>query len=73
MLSFFETLIEYVQLVWGFFLNFIECMLTLISVVVGSIPVSAHLPVMMWTPIAASCTIVIALGFIKLLFGRSSI
>ena len=73
MLSFFEAIISYIEIVWGFFLNLINSLLSLVTTVVGASVVPQVAAGYMWGPIGACVLSVSAFAVIKMLVGRSNV
>lgn len=73
MLDFFQTLISYVELVWGFFLNLISSLLSLITALVGAMIIPQTLYGYMWGPIGAAVLAVTAFSVVKMLIGRNNV
>lgn len=73
MLNFFETIIDYIELVWNFFLNLINSLLSLVTAVAGAMIIPQSLPVYVFGPLGACILATSAFAVIKMLVGRSSV
>lgn len=73
MLDFFQTIIEYIESGWAFLLGIIDYTLVLTKTVIGSVNIplllSPYVPTVIWV----SMSLVIALGVVKIILGRTSI
>lgn len=72
MLNFFDTLIEYIQIIWSFFLNMITGLFTAFTTLFSSVSnatmIAGHMP---WF-ISSSFFIVIFIVIINYIIGRSN-
>ncbi len=72
MLDFFETVIGYIEMVWDFFLNLINSLLTLITTLVSAVLLPPAVAVMVPSFLAASVTAVAGIAICKLVIGRDN-
>lgn len=73
MLSFFDTIIEYITLVWQYFVNMITGLLNLLTMVIGASMVPQVLTGYVFAPLSAAIFALVALGVIKIIVGRDSV
>ena len=73
MLNFFDTVIEYIQLVWQFFVNLITGLLNLLTMVIGASMIPQVLVGYVFAPLSAAILALTALGVIKIIVGRDSV
>ena len=71
--TFFDTIIEYIQLGWDFFINLTRYTFILTKTVIGTVDIpiklSPYVPTFLWV----SMSVIIALGVIKIILGRTSV
>ena len=73
MLNFFDTVVEYIELVWSYFLNLVTSLLNLLTMVVGATTIPQVLLGYVFAPLGSAMLALTALGVIKIIVGRSSI
>lgn len=73
MLSFFESLMEYIDLAWGVFLNFLNSLLGILSVLAGAMASPTIIAGYVWGPLGTCVLAVWALSVVKFILGRSNI
>lgn len=73
MLNFFESIISYIELIWEWFLNFIDSLLSLITAVAGAALVPVTVTPYMWGPIGSCILAVSGFAVVKMLVGRSNV
>lgn len=66
----FQTLFEYVELIWDFFLNLITMLMTFIQVVIGAVTIPQQAILYMPAIIAASVSAVYVIAVVKVVIGR---
>ena len=72
-MSFFDTLISYIEIAWNFFLNIINSMFSLLTALLGATIVPPVVVTHMWGPIGACCLAVTGFAVIKMIVGRSNV
>lgn len=72
MLNFFETIIGYVELIWNFFLNLLQSLLTLLVALLQALTLPNKLVMFAPSFMAASILAVGAIAAIKLIIGRDN-
>lgn len=72
-MSFFNVLIDYIEIVWTFFLNFINSISGLVIAIAGASIIPNALYTYMWGPIGSCVLAVTSFGVIKMLLGRSNL
>lgn len=73
MLNFFETIIGYLELIWDFFLNLINSILSLITAVAGAVVIPPQLLGLVFGPLGACIISVTGFAVVKIIIGRSSV
>lgn len=73
MVSFFESIISYIEIVWGFFLNLVNSLLSLVTAIAGAVVIPNSLMAYMWGPIGSCVLAVAGFAVVKMLVGRSNI
>lgn len=73
MLNFFDTVIEFIQLFWQFFVNQITGLLNLLTMVIGASMLPQVLVGYVFAPLSAAIVALTALGVIKIIVGRNSV
>ena len=73
MLSFFESLMEYVELAWSVFLNFLNSLLGILSLLASSMTTPTLIAGWVWGPIGTCVIAVWSLSVVKFIFGRSNL
>ena len=73
MLTFFESIISYIEIIWGFFLNLINSLLSLVTAIAGAVIVPSSLATYMWGPIGSCVLAVAGFAVVKMLVGRSNV
>lgn len=73
MLGFFDTIVQYIELVWQFFLNLVTGLANLLTMVVGASLIPQVLTGYVFAPLSAAILALTALGVIKIIVGRDSI
>lgn len=73
MLSFFESLMSYIELIWGFFLNLINSLLSLFTALLGALTVPERMVTLMWGPIGSCCLALTGFAVVKMIVGRSNV
>lgn len=71
--SFWESFWSYLEIIWGFFLNLVNSLLSLVTTVAGASVIPQVVAGYMWGPIGASVLAVSAFAVIKMLVGRSNV
>lgn len=72
MLNFFETVIEYIELGWNFFLNFLQSLLTLLVALLQAVTLPSKLAYMAPSFMSACILAVGAIAALKLIIGRDN-
>lgn len=70
MLNFFQTIIEYVQLLFNYAWNMISSITTFFSSLLASLVLPQILVGYVFAPLGAAITMVVSIGVIKLVIGR---
>lgn len=73
MVDFFSSLISYIEIIWDFFLNFINSFLTFVTTLVGAVALPPMITPVMWAPISASILAVAGFAVVKIVLGRSNV
>ena len=73
MLNFFDTIVDYIQLVWQFFLNMITSLLNLFTAVSGAAQLPAIIIGYVFAPLGACMMAVVGFAVVKIIVGRSSV
>lgn len=73
MLNFFDTIVEYIELVWQFVVNLVTGLINLLTMVVGASVIPQVLTGYMFAPLSAAILALTALGVIKIIVGRDSV
>lgn len=72
MLDFFGTVIGYIEMVWNFFLNFLQSLLTLLTALLQAVTLPSKLVYMAPSFMSASILAVGAIAALKLIIGRDN-
>lgn len=73
MLNFFEALFSYIEVIWGFFLNFINSLLGLFTTLLSAVILPEQVAHYMWGPIGTSCLALTGFAIVKMIVGRSNV
>lgn len=73
MLNFFQTIIEYIQIIWEFFLNIINSLLTLFTTLLMAATVPVSVAGLMWPPIGTCVLAITGFSIVKMIVGRSNV
>lgn len=73
MLSFFESIIAYLEIAWGFFLNLCNSLFSLFTALLSAVMIPDLVATRMWGPIGACCLALTGFAIIKMIVGRSSV
>lgn len=73
MLNFFDTIIQYIETAWEWFTGIIQYTVVLTKTVIGTVDLPILLSPIVPTVLWVSMSLVIALGVIKIILGRTSV
>ena len=72
MLSFFETIIEYIQIIWEFVINLIKSLISLVTAVLTAVAVPSTAALYVFAPLGACVLATMAVSVLKLIIGRDN-
>ena len=72
MLDFFGSIMSYIEVVWDFFLNLINSLLTFIDTLATAVTLPATISGFLWSPIASCMVSMVAFSVVKMIIGRSN-
>lgn len=73
LVTFFESLISYIELIWDIFLNIISGIADLVAAVISATVMPPALAAWIGGPIAASISAVAGFSILKIIVGRSNV
>lgn len=72
-MSWFDSFFSYLGLIWQYFLNFVNTLLTFITALVGAVGFPALVAATVWGPIATCVIAVAGFAIVKIILGRSNV
>jgi len=72
MVDFFQAIINYIEIVWNFFVNLITSLINLVTAVLSAVIIPQTVHVWVFAPLGASVLAVMAISVLKLIIGRDN-
>lgn len=72
MLDFFSSLLSYIEIIWSWFLNFIDTLLNFLTTLTTAVLLPPAIALNMWPPIATCVLAVAGFSTVKIILGRSN-
>ena len=72
MVDFFQAIINYIEIVWNFFVNLITSLINLVTAVLAAVSIPQTVYGFVFAPLGASIMAVMAISVLKLIIGRDN-